>query len=270
MKKVMDYINSSLSSVPESEHLEKFKKSLIEEVTIRTNQITHAGLRNVEIIDDIIISEHPDIIGEYNEEIKKYNKKRKRKTIFLTHVISAVVYVVALLCTYLTISFTTHRWSRTWPIIADAFIMLIAFILLRYAIHFSKSKSRIIVQFPRLISPLIIFLTAASVFNALIAFHVYRSWLAFIFGVLIMFIVDSIYSEIKAERFAIIFHLLYIVPSFAMIYVILGALSVIPWHPGWIMIPASVIIILVILIVRLIIHSRNKEEMEVEDSWNEN
>ena len=52
-----------------------------------------------------------------------------------------------------------------------------------------------------------------------------------------------------------------------MIYIILGALSVIPWSPGWVMIPLSLLIDAVIAAALII---RNKKTArEVAKHWNE-
>ena len=85
-----------------------------------------------------------------------------------------------------------------------------------------------------------------------------------------MFLADSLYIEFAKLRFSIFFHLMYIVPSFTMLYVILGTSKTIPWHPGWIMIPSSVVIVFAIIFVRLVKHSRVQEdELEVDSEWNE-
>lgn len=266
MKQIMDYIDSAIKELPDNKTTEKFRTNLIAEITDRANEITHAGISNEKIIDDIIISEHPDIAQEYSEVLEENKKKKKRRSTFFIHIIGTVVYFLAATFGYLFLSLTTKDWSHTWTFIVSFALAYIALVLIKTVIVLSKEENLIRNQIPRLLLPAIVFLTATIFFLVLrINLQIETAWLSYIFGVLAMFIADSVYVEIIAERFAIYFHLLYIVPAFAMIYVITAALGIVTWSLGWIMIPSSLIIVFAIILIRLIIHSREYNGLEVEE-----
>lgn len=268
MKNIMDYIDSSMKKLPQNKDTEKFRLNLVSEVTERANEITHAGLSNEKIIDDIIISEHPDIVQEYKDSVNVSLKRKRRRQIFMGHILLAVAYFIAVTFGYLFMSFSTKDWGHTWVFLVGAVLVFITFILIHLVSVLRRKENFVVTQLPRLLLPMIIFLDATAIFLHIRILGGFEdAWVTFIAAVIVMFIVDGIYVEKTAERFAIIFHLLYIVPAFAMFYVFFSGLGVIPWSRGWIMIPCSVIILIVAIVIRLIIHSKADKRLEVEDEW---
>ena len=270
MKEIMTYIDNGLSSLPDNKSVYKFRMALVDEITERANELTHAGLNDDKVITDLIISEHPDIPAEYAEVLRKETEKKRKRNNRLIHIFGSVLYGLAVIFCFLTVSFVTSDWGKTWVFPVAGALAYICYFLMRIVVHYStgggifRPVSRIMIAFS-------VFCISTSVFlYLLVVFEVENAWLSFIFGVLAMFLADSLYIEFAKLRFSIFFHLMYIVPSFTMLYVILGTLKTIPWHPGWIMIPSSVVIVFAIIFVRLVKHSRMQEdELEVDSEWNE-
>ncbi len=272
MKRIMEYIDSAFEGVPESEVLYKYKQKLVAELTERANELTHSGLDDENVIYDLIVSEHPDLKGEYKELLNEIKAKKRKKTTFILRIIGSVIYAMVTVLIYLGISFVTGAWGRTWVFLVSAVLVYVSYIIFLIVGMLTKRRSmfhplsRILLAVNVNIYTLIVFLVLFVVFG------IKGAWLTFVFGVLAMMTVDGIYAEKAAERFAIFFHIGYIMPAAAMIYIILSSLHIVPWHPGWIMIPASLVIIFAVIMVRIAIHNKHTELEETEDDseWNEN
>lgn len=271
MKKVMDYIDTAFESLPDNKQVYKFKRKLIENVTDRANELSHAGLKDENVVEDLIISEHQDIKAEYEKIIQDSADRKKKKNSFMIKTVGSVLFFLAAVVVFLAISFTSKDWGRTWIFLVNGICLYFAYMCISLVLDLTAKRS-IFHPFSRILLALSVYLFALPVFLILLViFHVNHPWLVFLYAVLAFFIVDSIYAEIVTERFAIIFHLLYIVPAGVMIYIILSVHGVIPWHPGWLIIPAAFVLMIFVIFIRLIIHRRQKiDEMEEDSEWNEN
>ena len=95
----------------------------------------------------------------------------------------------------------------------------------------------------------------------------WTKWIIIVVGVLGAVIAGLAFACIKAfakkKKFAI-FALLLAVPAVtALVYVILGLTGVLGWHPGWIMIVASVFVDFIIVLLRVIGSSKKEDEDEI-------
>ncbi len=272
MKNIIDYIDAAFDSEQERESIYKFKQNLVAELTDRANELTHSGLDDENVIYDLIVSEHPDIKEEYKEEQRELKAKKRKSHTAVLRVIGSVLYFIAAAVIYLGISFLTDAWNRTWVFITGAVLVYVTYLMFLSIGALTKRRS-VFHPLSRILLALNIFIYATIIFLVLtVIFSVKGAWLVYIFAVLAMMTADGIYAEKAAERFAIFFHIAYIVPAAAMFYIILSALNIIPWHPGWIMIPASLIIVLAVIMIRISIHNKDKELEETEDDseWKEN
>ncbi len=271
MREIMNYIDSAFDGVPESESIYKYKQQLINEFTERANELTHSGLDDEKVITDLIISEHPDLNAEYESELKERAAKRKKKLTFVFKIIGSLMFFIVTVLVYLAISFSTGAWGRTWVLLVGATLVYISAVLFSVVAFLTKRRS-LFHPVSRILLAVNVFLYTTVLFLILfVVFSIKGSWIVFIFGVLAMMTVDGIYIEKAAERFAIFFHIAYIMPASAMLYIILCKFSVMPWHPGWIMIPASLLIVLAVILARIYIHNKDTEFEGTEDDseWTE-
>ena len=104
MSNLMDYVNSSLEGISDSDLLYKFKSGLIADLTERANEITHAGLGDKDLIDEIVISEHPDIRGEFLDYKKALAQKRAKKSAFRKKIVASILFIILMVTVYLLIS----------------------------------------------------------------------------------------------------------------------------------------------------------------------
>ena len=96
MESYIRYIENALSGVPDDPVLFRFKKGILDEMTARANALTATGLHDEQVLSDLVISEHPDLRGEYSAYAFAANKKRRKKALIKWNIIGSVLYVLAL------------------------------------------------------------------------------------------------------------------------------------------------------------------------------
>lgn len=270
MKELMEYINNSLNSLPEDKYLYAFKKKLVSEITERANEITHTGISDDKVIYDIITGEHPNIEKEFKDYKGEFEKKRKKKAAFRKTILGSAGYFLAVLIIFLVVSFMGQGWRRSWVFLVNGISLYVAYMSLNTVSLLSEKSGRYR-PFSRTLLAISVFSFALPVF-LIFAFllRAPHSWLVFIAAIIAMFIVDGIYIEKQKLRFAIFFHLAYIPPAMTMFYIFFAVLKIIPWHPGWIMIPLSFLIVIAVILYRLNVHKKHKytdEETEADSEW---
>ena len=113
-----------------------------------------------------------------------------------------------------------------------------------------------------------VMLTCVTVFLlALFLTSIPRTWIILIAAVPLALIVDMLTSLILKQKTAVIFCVLYIPAIAAFIYLIGGLTSVLPWHPSWIIIIASLAVDILIVFFSIIKKSNKKE---IDAPWEEN
>ena len=93
-----------------------------------------------------------------------------------------------------------------------------------------------------------------------------KTWLIIVVGVLVAVIVAlavaCLAAFAKKKKFAI-FALLAAIPAItALIYVVLGLTGLLAWHPGWLLVVASVFIDFVIIVTKVAASSKKEVEDE--------
>lgn len=268
MEKYFEYIEKSLPKGDDEKILYKFKKKTLDEMIERANQLSLRGLKDKNVLSDLVISEYEDIVDSYKSYAKEKAEKQRRKRFVIGNIIGSVVYIFTLLVVFLGISFSTHQWSLTWVIMVDGILLWIAYLLtlgvkrivgLKSIFHFI---ARILLAIEVMVIAVAAFLLCMAVL------HIPDSWLIVIAGVMCIFLADGIFASTTKKKLAIISWLCYIPAIAAMLYVIFGALAVFEWSVGWLIIPLSLVIDLIIIAVS--IRANSKYDEEVVDAWKEN
>lgn len=94
-----------------------------------------------------------------------------------------------------------------------------------------------------------------------------KTWLIIVVGVLGAVIAGlaagCLAAFAKKKKFAI-FTLLVAIPAItSLVYVILGLTEILPWHPGWLTVVASVFVDFVVILIRVISSSKKEVEDEI-------
>ena len=268
MERFISFINAALPDMPGDDIQFSFKRKTLDEMTQRYNEVSTRGVSDQTVIEDLIISEHPDLGQEYAVYRAAELKMRWQKKFIKFNIIGSVIYLLALIGVYLLVSFATHAWDMTWAIIVDGVLLWVVY-LLSVGVGFFTSLKKIFHVFARVC-------LAGAVIVAMVAVYLYvvavsdtpRSWLIVIAGLIMMFVCDGIFAVAAKHRLAVISWLIYIPVIATFLFIFIGALSILPWGAAWIIIPLSLFIDVGIILSAT---AKNKlEKMEVTDAWNEN
>lgn len=268
IERFIDHLNNDLPDVPGDEIMFSFKKKTLDEMNRRFTEVSKRGLNDQKVIEDLIIGEHSDLRSEYAEYHDKQLKEMRTKKLVLRNIIGSVIFLLALVAVYLLVSFATHAWSMTWAIIVDGVLLWVVY-LLSLGVKFFTSLKKIFHIFARICLAGAVIVAMVAVYLLTVAVSdIPRSWLIVIAGLIAMFLSDGVFAVAAKHRLALISWLVYIPVIATFAFIIIGALSIMPWGIAWIIIPLSLVIDLVIVLTAV---GKNKlEKMEVDDTWNEN
>ncbi len=264
MKKVNDYLNSAFAGLPDTALARKFKTGLVEQTAARADELTARGLRDDNVLCDLIIGEHPDIPGEFQKLVESERKKKRAANFVKFNLLGTVLYSLVVVCAFLAVLFCTDI-KHSWLILEGGFSLLAIYYSAIAINRLSKRKS-IFHPVSRFLLAVCVMLAATFVFLVLLlVFGVKYSFLAFIIGAVLMLAADELYAYFSGQRFLLTFVLLYLPIQTALVYVALCIPGILPWHPGWLIILLSVIADVAIVLAKLIINSRDEAETEAEE-----
>lgn len=268
MEKFYDFIDSSLPDRGGDKLLYKFKRKTFDEMTERANELTSRGLKDKNVISDLIISEHGNIQAEYHEFATKELEGERRKKFALSNIIGSVAYIFILVISYIGISMATQKWSMTWVMIVDGILIWVSY-LLTLGINRVLELKKVFHIFARIMLAMLIVIISVIIFIFMLGiFHTPHAWVTVFVGLFLMFLGDGLFASLTKQRLAIFYWLAYIPSMAAMLYIILGGLNLVSWSVGWLMIPLSVIIDFIVIIAA--IHKNTSYDEEVVDAWKEN
>jgi hypothetical protein len=269
MERFVQYINSVLPDREGNELLYRFKKKTLDEMNARAVEVTgRGGILSRKVVEDLIISEHADLVSEYSAFETQETAKIKARRSFLGNIIGSAVFIILLITVFIAVSMATDLWKYTWIIVVDGILLWVVY-LLGLGIKKLVSMKRIFHFLARLLLFGAVVVTMVAVFLAFVALtDLPHSWLLVIIGLILAFVCDGIFAEITKARLRIIYWLIYIPVISVFLFIILGALNILAWNVAWMIIPLSLVVDLIIIYAAI---RRNRaDRMEVADVWNEN
>lgn len=267
MERFFQYVEQALPDRGANDTLYKFKRKTVDEMFARANELTARGLKDENVINDLIIDEYGDVVEQYKQYENEKRKKQFRKRFLLANIIGSVAYVLVLLILFFGISFSTHAWGQTWVIMVDGILLLIAY-LLALGVNRVMDMRRMFHFIARILLAIDIVVVSVALFIFSMAIlHQPYSWVIVFGGLFSMFLCDAVFATVTKQRLAIINWMIYIPAMGAMLYVILGALSLVSWSTGWLIILFAVVIDLIVALIA--IFNNKAEEREVVDTWKE-
>ena len=268
MEAYINYINQQLPDKPGDKILYKYKKKVLDEMTMRANEVTSRGIKDARVVDDLVISEYPDLGKTYADYYKKETAAMNRKRNIILNLVGSAIYLLSIITVFLGVSFATQNWSMSWVIVVDG-VLLWTVYLLSIGINKFASMKKIFHIFARVcLAGTVIILGVAAYLLVIAITDIPKSWLVLIFALIAMFITDGAFCSLNKHRLAIFYWLLYIPVIAVFLFIIIGASGIMAWGTAWIIIPISLILDVVIILLAI---AKNKvDEMEVADTWNEN
>ncbi len=256
MSGFIDYVNNSLADVENSKSLYLFKQKIIADMTKRANELIEKGVKDDKVITNIIIGEYPDLKARYWQEVATSNNKKKKVKYTKAGFLGVVGYVLALVFVFLGVSFLTSAWHITWLIIVGGLLVPAGLLMIMSA--FKWKKGGIVQRFGIFLGVMLIVTVLFLIMQ--IGFGISKSWILFLLGIVAALVVDAGYATACKEKVTYGTYVLYLPIVAALVYVIGGIAKFIPWHPGWMLIIAAVIVDIVILMYKVLTSKKTEED----------
>lgn len=233
MRDFIEYIEASCEKLPDNHITYLFKKKILDEMTDRANEMTHAGLRDEKVLADLMADEYPDLPAQYKVWSKEYKKKKLAKTMRLVMGIGGVIFFIAMFIAYFEVSKATGAWGKTWLIIVGGIFAMIIF--------YTSFGIKRICRMRRVFHPIARFLIAMCVM--LFTVFMFLFWLMMIpelifwpilmVGIILMLLADIAFAFATKQKFRTVSTFVYMPVISTMLYIILAAYGVIGWVTGW-------------------------------------
>ncbi len=262
-----DWAMQELSDLPNTKEAYLYKQKVIEHMTKKANEFVSTGLSDNDVLNKLVIDEFKNIKkGFYNSQNTKKQVKRKVRNFNLT-ILGSAAYTLILVSVFLTVSFATSMWAKTWLILVTGILLPVAGFMFFGAVKLIK-RSTIAAFLSRVMIFGSVMLACVSVF-LLTTFltDIPKTWLIFIASVPLSLIVDIATSILLKQKTVILCCIVYIPAIATMLYILGGLTSVIPWHPSWIIIIVSLAIDILLAFFAII---RKSDKKEIGTPWEEN
>lgn len=233
----------------------EYRQEMLRRLMDRAQELRIKGIADDDFIYDMCIDE----LGDFRSELIEWQSKKvevnktKRKALFTA--ITAVGFVLLVVCAYLITSFALgDEWGKTWLImVGGIFTGIVTAASMLCAKFFSKKKfvlARLLLAVDEVLICVFIFLVLQILFN------LHMSWIIFLVMVIIVFGVDTLIALFLNSKIRHVELALFMETFCALLYVILGVTGLAPWHPTWLLCLAGVLAIIVELI--MIVAARNR------------
>ena len=268
MKTVLSFIDEAFSQIPETDRSYKFKMQLVSEVTERANELTHRGIKDEKVIEDLIISEHPDIKGEFENVLREEKRAKRRKHFVALNALGTIIFCLVVLIAFFAHLFRVNN-GLSWIILFAGVSVVSAYYTFIACNRFRKKRDilfHITTRLQLAFSVMLVFTLAF--FIMLFKFNIIHSWVMFLAGAAAVLVCDALFAHFSHQRFAVFMYLAYIPLGAALLYVILAVTGAVSWQAGWLLIPLALVADAVIIAIRLIIGKKENDEVEEDSVWN--
>lgn len=230
MNKLIDYIETSCEKLGNNQSSYRYKKMILDEMTQRADEITHAGLKDEKVLTDLIADEFCDLEANY----AKYEKKKHRaKLLKIGLPVGGLIFLILIFVAYFSVSAATGAWSKTWLIIVGGVFAMIIFYL-SFAIAKLCSMRRVFHPIARVLIVGCTVLFAVFMFLFfLMMIPEHLSWPILPGGIIIALLADLVFAFATKQKLRTISLFVYMPAVSTMLYIILSAYNVVTWGGGW-------------------------------------
>lgn len=262
-----DYIENSFEGVKETPALYKFKQEKIAAMSERANALISSGLKDTNVLHSIIISENPDLKEEFKALMKERKAQSKKEKLRKVAILGVLGYVLSLVIAFLSVSFISGAWAKTWLILVSGILLPIGLGCILVTKKGAKKQGAFSALSRLTLAGGLFIITTVIFLCLLVLTNIQGSYAIYLFCVIAALIADALYAKATKQKFAIVTYLIYIPIIAAIVYVVLGFFSVIPWHPGWLIVVGALLFDIVMVMVKVATGVKsNNEELE---EWNE-
>ena len=258
-----EYIGNLLTGFPDSKLRKKGTDILAAQMESRENELFSRGLTDKKVVEDLLRDEFSDPAAMYTQLLKTSPSLKSTSRRIMGTVLASALYVLVLTAVYLGFSFASQAWAQSWLIMVSGIIIGADILLMRgvsrgITLHRYKI-ARALVAAATMLTVTLLFLLI------LMLTELHMSYIIFIIGAAAMILADTLLAGATGQKFAILNTLICIPSVTALVYVSLALLKLIAWHPGWLLMLASVILDAAIIAAAVI--RRDREDREEEKAW---
>lgn len=230
-----EYLSKEFKGLPKTKAVNDFKEELLGNLVEKAEELKAKGERDEDKVFQLCVNS----IDGFKETLKELRGKPmliKGAIKAANLIVYLVAYLIVLTGVYLGISFAYGNWSESWLIfVVPNFVLAMAYCLALTSSFYRKGKYAL----GRL---LIVPAISLGVVGAYLCVSVLmdmwsKSWLMLLFLPSLILLCDII-AGFAAKRNKILFAELMAVVTITsvMVYVTLGILGILAWHPYWLII----------------------------------
>lgn len=249
MQKIIDYIEKSCDGLKDKQLTYYYKRKLLDEMSQRASEIVHAGLKDENVIIDLIADEFGDIKTGYEKFLKERKKQQRGKFMKVAFPVGGLLSLVAIFIAYFTVSSLTSAWDKTWLIIVGGIFAMIIFYL-SFAINKLCHMRRVFHPIARvlIVGCVMLFTVFAFLFQLMLLPDEFTVWPTLPAGVALGLVTDLIFAYTTKQKFRTISFFVYMPAIATMFYIIFSAYGVVSWIAGWPIILLGLVIDLIYIV----------------------
>lgn len=233
MKDFIEYIENSCKNLKDTQLSYLYKKKILQEITDRANEITHAGLKDEKVLADLLSDEYPNLEENYYKFEKEEKKKSFWRLMRIVLPITTIIYFISFFVAYFEISYATKAWRETWLIIVGGIFSILVFYF-ALAIHKLRHMRRIFHPIARLLLiACVMLITVFTFLFVLMMFNFNSTWPIIPAGIAAALVSDLIFAFVTKQKFRTVCAFVYTPIVTTMLYIILSAYKIISWSGGW-------------------------------------
>lgn len=234
MNAFIDYIEKSCKSLADNRMTFLYKRSTLDRMNERADEVSRSGLKDEAVIRDLIIDEFGDLVEAYPLFVKE--QKRKNRAHFMKYAfpIGGLIFLVLIFACYFTVSDLTGAWDKSWLIIVGGIFLMIIFYL-SFAIKKLCTMRRVFHPVARVIIAgcVMLFTVFVFLFSLMMSEDRIITWPILPSGVALALLCDLIFAYVTGQKFRTISFFVYMPAVAAMLYIVLAAYGVVTWAGGW-------------------------------------
>lgn len=261
MKDFIEYIETSCAKLPDNRMTYLYKKSILDEMTERANEVTHSGLKDERVLADLMADEYPNLSGNYYGWAKEYKKKQHSKIIRLTSVVGCILtFFISLILFFVvgengTFTYygynddvlglhTVSAYRNAWLIILGAIFGIIIFCL-GFGIKRICKMRRVFHPIARALIVLCVMIIMVFAFLCALMLSTNpletKMWPIVIAGIILALVADIVFAFATKQKFRTITTMIYMPIISTMVFVILNAYGLVG-SLGWLVIISGLIV----------------------------
>ena len=261
MKDFIEYIETSCAKLPDNHLTYLYKKHILDEMTDRANEVTHAGLKDEKVLADLMADEYPNLAGKYPVWAKEYKKEQHSKKMRLIYGVGGVlVFFISLILFFVvgengTFTYygynddvlglhTVSAYRNAWLIILGAIFGIIIFCL-GFGIKRICKMRRVFHPIARAMIVLCVMIIMVFAFLCALMLSTNpletKMWPIVIAGIILALVADIVFAFATKQKFRTITTMIYMPIISTMVFVILNAYGLVG-SLGWLVIISGLIV----------------------------